>query len=474
MVVDYSKWDKLELSDDSDVEVHPNVDKKSFIRWKQRDIHEKREQAKFRTLQLEVNIETNQDLLARVEKLIKAGENGRKVGLDVESDVAFTQEGDSKLKPAKATSPEQPRYTDMIESMLMQIVAEDGKPEVVLNKLKEHKDMIEGALRDEGKELAKLEKEKKQHITADDIRTGWDSTIVYKSNNGAGADAASTEKGSNPEPKVSSSSPTSSSGKSSSSSSSTIETLNKPREVPKPKVNEDGLEELLPDTAKFGELPVANMEMAFKYLMAHQYIVTEGQKDALMMSAFEHELAGETKRTEQVVWNALLLQYCNALGKDGVPLFFSKVTQPDHPARKAFEQDWQTTSNHIKSRCKILGQEYEKDKQEGPEETIQLHAVDPDTELIIGIPEEGSDGYSIYEQLPPNVKEAINTKQLDKINEVLATLNIEEAEDLVGKLSESGVLQVENKIYDPKEWEQKRREVEAAQEEEHGSLDEVD
>ena len=41
MPIDYSKWDKIEISDDSDVEVHPNVDKQSFIRWKQRDIHEK-------------------------------------------------------------------------------------------------------------------------------------------------------------------------------------------------------------------------------------------------------------------------------------------------------------------------------------------------------------------------------------------------------------------------------------------------
>lgn len=28
------------------MEVHPNVDKKSFIKWKQRDIHEKRETRK--------------------------------------------------------------------------------------------------------------------------------------------------------------------------------------------------------------------------------------------------------------------------------------------------------------------------------------------------------------------------------------------------------------------------------------------
>lgn len=42
MAIDYSKWDKIELSDDSDVEVHPNVDKKSFIKWKQQSIHEQR------------------------------------------------------------------------------------------------------------------------------------------------------------------------------------------------------------------------------------------------------------------------------------------------------------------------------------------------------------------------------------------------------------------------------------------------
>lgn len=29
----YKKWDKLELSDDED-DVHPNIDKQSWFRWK--------------------------------------------------------------------------------------------------------------------------------------------------------------------------------------------------------------------------------------------------------------------------------------------------------------------------------------------------------------------------------------------------------------------------------------------------------
>ncbi|RKP00472.1 hypothetical protein CXG81DRAFT_26827 [Caulochytrium protostelioides] len=44
MPVDYSKWDKLELSDDEDFECHPNVDKKSMIRWRQAEIYRQRRQ----------------------------------------------------------------------------------------------------------------------------------------------------------------------------------------------------------------------------------------------------------------------------------------------------------------------------------------------------------------------------------------------------------------------------------------------
>jgi cell division cycle protein 37 len=60
--INYSKWDKLELSDDDDIEVHPNIDKASFIRWKQADIHRKREERKLKIAQLKQELETNTEL----------------------------------------------------------------------------------------------------------------------------------------------------------------------------------------------------------------------------------------------------------------------------------------------------------------------------------------------------------------------------------------------------------------------------
>lgn len=67
--LNYSKWDNLELSDDSDVEVHPNVDKKSFIRWKQQDIHEKREIQKQQLEALKAESKINDLLKPMLDKV---------------------------------------------------------------------------------------------------------------------------------------------------------------------------------------------------------------------------------------------------------------------------------------------------------------------------------------------------------------------------------------------------------------------
>ena len=45
-MVDYSKWDKLELLSDDDDECHPNVDKASLHRWKKQAKVQKLEQEK--------------------------------------------------------------------------------------------------------------------------------------------------------------------------------------------------------------------------------------------------------------------------------------------------------------------------------------------------------------------------------------------------------------------------------------------
>jgi cell division cycle protein 37 len=58
--------DNLELSDDSDIEVHPNVDKRSFIRAKQNQIHAERLHRKQRFESLKHELVINDTLAQRV------------------------------------------------------------------------------------------------------------------------------------------------------------------------------------------------------------------------------------------------------------------------------------------------------------------------------------------------------------------------------------------------------------------------
>jgi cell division cycle protein 37 len=69
MPLDYSKWDNLELSDDSDIEVHPNVDKRSMIKWKQEAIHRERAERKAKIEYLEKFIPQQQNVLKKVREL---------------------------------------------------------------------------------------------------------------------------------------------------------------------------------------------------------------------------------------------------------------------------------------------------------------------------------------------------------------------------------------------------------------------
>ncbi|RPD52313.1 hypothetical protein L227DRAFT_471519, partial [Lentinus tigrinus ALCF2SS1-6] len=77
MPLNYSKRDKLELSDDSDIEGHPNVDKRGYRRWKERAIHEQREERKLKIAQYKPDIACNDVRMPRLQEITKdVEENG--------------------------------------------------------------------------------------------------------------------------------------------------------------------------------------------------------------------------------------------------------------------------------------------------------------------------------------------------------------------------------------------------------------
>jgi cell division cycle protein 37 len=72
MPIDYSKWDTLELSDDEDFECHPNVDKKSMVRWKQAQVHRERTMLKDQLELLQLEFKQTKKFLEWIPEQLKS------------------------------------------------------------------------------------------------------------------------------------------------------------------------------------------------------------------------------------------------------------------------------------------------------------------------------------------------------------------------------------------------------------------
>ena len=206
----------LQLSDDSDIEEHPNVDKKSMIRWRQRDIHEKREARQLKIAKLHSELSLNNVLRPRIRSVV-SGVSER--GVDHYRAVQRRlKESPSPEKP-DTRAPNQPTY-DMMLSQLMgdawreaawmvegaQVVDEvvlkdgkkvdeksgepgwttgavpDGKKEALKKALEDrlswHLNELDRRDGEVKKEIEEEEAEQKKKITSEDIKDGWSQSTV--------------------------------------------------------------------------------------------------------------------------------------------------------------------------------------------------------------------------------------------------------------------------------------------------------
>lgn len=473
MAIDYSKWDKLEISDDSDVEVHPNVDKNSFIRWKQRDIHEKRQMRNQEIKTILVQLTMYKKLNERVDYLLKElllseiGSNDV-VMKKIESafdknerfdyDALIKEKGDNLRKGLKDLTFEPseiqdtPPYNEMVEDLFEQIKEdhEDASDaSKLVDYLKDHRAKIDDILSKQAIKLDDLLYQKSLLISSDDYHTGFDKSFLNKDKEEAPPAKTSKE------------------------TVTTIETLNEPSSTsnqptsspPPAKTEAEELAELeiLPETEEFSKIPMNNYDESTKYLLRHPHICTEQQKDALIMTAFDHQLAGDSASAKQIIHQSLLLQYISHLcgnkpTKDAqykaVSMFMGKINDPSFPVRTGFLQDVDNTFNHIKTRCEILKQEQAEGDEDG-EALIQLRALDEDTQLSITLPEPETEEYDIFtNELPKEMQEALKTESLDEVNKVFASYKIEEGERVLDIINRCGVIGVSGYIEDETEFEE--------------------
>lgn len=468
MPIDYSKWDKIELSDDSDIEVHPNVDKNSFIKWKQRDIHEKRIQRENDIKSLKVQKEMYIQLNKRVDSMLIKLTNDQFTNEILRNEYLNSKFDKNEKCELDGTSNDTPTYNEMVEDLFTQMVGdlekENKNPndyELLKSKIKEHRAKIETVLKQIDPKLDELLQEKSHHITSEDIHDGWNSSFVNK-DKGATAPAAATT----------TTTTTSASDKKNTTTTTTkketvttVETLNtSTSKENKPSKPLDQLDELevLPETIEFAKIDSTKLLDSVKFLEKHLYIISEQQKDSLMMKSFDYILDNDIKMGKSVIHQSLILQYLNDLinaaghkptiaqKEQIVRLFIGKLLDPNHPAAQAFKQDFEKTYNHIVSRCEHIKNEQaangtgqdEDEEYEGVEQ-IQLRSMDPNSEIVINLPDENSEEYKFFKEIPISMQNAIKTKSLDEINKVFGTMPVEEAEDILELFDKCGVIQIQ-------------------------------
>ncbi|KAI1365225.1 hypothetical protein F5Y08DRAFT_304773 [Xylaria arbuscula] len=451
MPVDYSKWDNLELSDDSDIEVHPNVDKRSFIRAKQNQIHAERQQRRLQIETLKYERIINDGLIKRISALLAELKANAVEAQTNEAEVAFRAVMQSAGKPEddKVPSPpegvhsnigESPTYTKMMAVLLDQVntTLNEKKPEsrytAMVEEIEGHLDKVQDLQRQLLEKLAELEKESRK-ITSEGIHTGFDSSYVAKSTSSTSGEKKDDSKVELLNPNFSASKP----GESEGTSAADLE-------------DDDAEIEASPDARKFAEIKASEYRESHAFITSHPHILSEKETDGILVMAFDAQLQNKDDIARNYIHQALLLQYCRSLGRDGVSLFFKRIATKGHQAQDIFYKDVQDTYFRIKSRTTEINAQRVAEGESREIEQIQLHSVEPGTEIKIRIPAENSEedkhGRRIFEGFAPDMRKALETGSLDKVNEVLGKMKVPEAEEVVGLLSEAGILSVEEQIID--------------------------
>lgn len=465
--------DALELSDDSDIEVHPNVDKKSFIRAKQAQIHQERDRRRHQIKTLKYERIINDGLTDRIDRLLTALKSHKDKDGEANTDQLVFQSlmegmmasGEDRPPPPPEGVHEhikdKPTYPQMMASLVDQVKkemdekkVEDNRLDAFISGLEEHKARVVGLQKELLAKLAELEAEEKRHITSDDIHDGFNYSNVKQ------------------EPASSSAVPK--------KQQSSVELLNPPKRPDAHRTdtgqssgadadveegtaiddNDDDVE-ASPLAKEFAKIKRGDWSACLSFISAHPEILKEKETDGLLVEAFNSELDGKPKHAKQCVHQGLLLQYCRQLGgRDGVALFFKRVQTKDHQANKLFNDDVDSTYRRIHDRATEIKKEREENASGEGVEQIQLHAVDPNTTINIQVPpkepmstdEEARaieiSARQIFESFPPGLQRALESGKLDEVNKVLAKMSVDEAEEVVGKLGDGGMLSLEEGVVD--------------------------
>lgn len=226
---------------------------------------------------------------------------------------------------------EQPTYSKMMAALVDQVKKEvdsskaDDRYTGYVKEVGKHREKVQGLQNELLEKLAELEKEESRKITSEGIRTGFDSSHVAKPKP-------------NEVPKK---------------KAEVVEVLNPGAVKRDPLTRLDSVDsgadadieegadgamkgsddeesvQASPLGKAFAKIKYGDYRSSLQYISEHPEVLAERETDGLLVEAFDSQLAGKEAYARQCVHQALLLQYCRQLGRDGVGLFFKRYVHSD-------------------------------------------------------------------------------------------------------------------------------------------------
>lgn len=357
------------------------------------------------------------------------------------------------------TNEELPSYSKMMGALVDQVRSEieKSKPEasaryeLFIKEVKAHLDKVNGLQKDLNADLTKNEKIEAGKITSESIHEGFNSSYIAKPTPATAASSVQPEL-LNPGHKKHSGDEGLTSGAEADVEDGAVSAA----------PGEDDDEDITasPAAKRFAKIAFGDYSSSLEFIGKNPGILIEKETDGLLVEAFNAQSNAQGQKSQedyarQCVHQALLLQYCRQLGKDGVGLFFKRIQTQGHQARKLFLDDVNSTYARIRTRTAELARE-EEEGGSTDKEQIQLHAVDPNTQINIVTPppadqcttDDERTARAIFDSFPPGLQRALASESLDEVNKVLGKMSVDEAEQVVEQLGNGGMLSLEEGVID--------------------------
>lgn len=395
---DYSKWDKIDLSDDED-DVHPNIDKASWFRWKHsaRVDREEKEGKEIADIEASNKIaRTRRDqILRRLESLMEGADN---------DDAEDEQE-------------EKERLNAELKEIMDGIVARENR----LTEIEKNKKWNADNMSTVVKEKTLINKSDKPAVLP--VSEEWIRTQEEKQK-------AKDEEALNQKLKEQASI--------NSSSSSTSSSVLGPSEK-KPKVkDEKGLQllsyqEFTEEYATLMETfcDLNSLDQTKEMLMNEGHILlADHAQNYILLTCLEDEMNGLRDRMKNVCRQSQILSHITELSKslnrnprDMVRPFFGKLEEVEQ--LKSFQSQVDEFIIKIQKRAVEKRKEMNLDGEElSREERLGPGGLDP---------------VEVFDSLPPEFQEAFQSRDVEQLQAALHALPLEQAKKIMKDCQDSGL-----------------------------------